>query len=217
MKKTSSHACGFTKHVVEKWISDQWISSNRCEDTPSDSAQNSTRRTNRALLLEQLGKDREFWWGNRAADMERAAAAGNTHKLFQLIRSIRGKKNSVSETICESDGRPIHDQEHRLARWSEHFKLQFKWPPPTITRQCSPGSPWSVDSSAPSANELIRELKNLKRHKAPGPDDLPPDLFKGRGIHPSLRTAFTTATNLVRRTCTNRLGCSHNRPCLQER
>ena len=182
LKKASSEACGFTKRIMDKWISNRSLDIlQSLHDTPPDSAHSTTRRNNRKQLREQLKQDRECWWKEQAADMERAAFAGNTRKLFQLIRSTGGRKCGVSETIRETDGQLIHEQERRLIRWSEHFQQQFNCPPPTMIRQCPPGQTWSVDCSAPSTNELLRELKNLKRHKASGPDDLPPSLFKDGG------------------------------------
>ena len=115
--------------------------------------------------------------------MEHAAATGNSRKLFHLIRTTGRKTLGVSETICETDGSTIHNQQRRLARWAEHFKAQFCWPP--ALAHPSPVSvhvPWSVSTDPPSEAEIRKEIQALGRHKAPGSDGLPPALFKDGGM-----------------------------------
>ncbi|KER32738.1 hypothetical protein T265_01226 [Opisthorchis viverrini] len=41
--------------------------------------------------------------------------------------------------------------------------------------------PWTVNVEPPTASEVYDRLRSLKRHRAPGPDDLPPALFKDGG------------------------------------
>ncbi|VDP95440.1 unnamed protein product [Echinostoma caproni] len=48
---------------------------------------------------------------------ERAEAA-----LLDWFPVDSRKALGVSETICEAEGSPIHNQQQRLARWAEHFK-----------------------------------------------------------------------------------------------
>ena len=115
--------------------------------------------------------------------MEVAAATGNTRKLFQLIRATSTKKSGVSELICEADGSPVSSgNERRMERWAEHFKGQFNWPPASVDSACSAeNAPWSISIDPPTEVEIRKEIQVLKRHKAPGSDDLPPALFKDGG------------------------------------
>ena len=115
--------------------------------------------------------------------MEKAAAIGDSRRLFRLIRDTGPRKPHVSELIKESDGSWIHSQDRRLERWAEHFKNQFTWPTATAA---IPDSIWKttlkVDTSPPSEQEVLREVGHLKRHKAAGPDRLSPSLFKDGGV-----------------------------------
>ena len=112
-----------------------------------------------------------------------AFQSSNSHKLFHLIRTTGPKKATVSETISESDGAPIYNKERRLSRWAEHFEEQFSWPAastqlPMIIPQ---SETWSVNLDPPSVAEVRRCISALKRHRAAGPDDLMPALFKDGG------------------------------------
>ncbi|RWX52562.1 hypothetical protein EDI28_27090, partial [Photobacterium chitinilyticum] len=117
-------------------------------------------------------------WSKRANELEAAAASGNYRKLFQLIRATGSKKSGVSETICEDGGMPITNIHRRLGRWAEFFEGQFNWPaaPATSVKLSCP--PWPVTTDPPNEAEFRKVLQLLKRYKSPGPDDLPPALFK---------------------------------------
>ncbi|VDP58328.1 unnamed protein product [Schistosoma margrebowiei] len=83
---------------------------------------------------------------------------------------------------------------HRcLGRWAEFFEGQFNWPaaPETPVRLSCP--PWPVTNDQPNQEEVRRELQLLKRYESPGPDDLPPALFKDGGdfLTKELTTLFT--------------------------
>ena len=68
-----------------------------------------SRQIRRSLRL-----DRENWWIQKVKEMETAIASGNIGKLFDLIRKTGGKKAKVSETIEETDGSLIVNQNRRM-------------------------------------------------------------------------------------------------------
>ncbi|VDP69265.1 unnamed protein product, partial [Schistosoma mattheei] len=88
---------------------------------------------------------------------------------------------------------PITNIQRRLGRWAEFFEGQFNWPaaPASSVRLSCP--PWPVTTDPPNKAEVRKELQLLKRYKSPGPDDLPPALFKDAGdfLTKELTTLFT--------------------------
>ena len=110
--------------------------------------------------------------------MEKAFATGDNRTLFQLIRSTGSRKPGVSETITEKDGSVIHSQQRRLERWAEHFGEQSNQPPATESVQKPSEPEWILNSDYPTETEVQREIANLKRNKAAGPDGIPPLLFE---------------------------------------
>ena len=85
---TSAEAtCGTIVRSSDPWISEQslhLIDSRR--SIPADTAYDAARTAIRRDLKRSLREDRENWWNKKAAEMEAAYAAGNSRKLFQLIR-----------------------------------------------------------------------------------------------------------------------------------
>nr|CAH8869570.1 unnamed protein product [Trichobilharzia regenti] len=183
MQKASVAACG----LKECSANNHWVSASSLQlmderrSIPAGSEYNNQRKALTRKIRQCLRKDREAWWSERACEMESAAASGNSRKLFQLIRATGSKKQGVSDTVCEADGTPITSLKRRLERWAEHFGKQFSWPPASVSIIISPSAPWSVSTDPPTEAEVRKELQVLKRHKAPGPDKLPPDLFKDGG------------------------------------
>jgi hypothetical protein len=170
-------------HTQRRWISSAsatLIESRRL--IPSGTVHNEERKSLKRQLSKSLRNDRELWWTERAREMERAHAAGNSRQLFQLIRNTGPRRSGVSETITESDGSPIHSLSRRLERWSEHFEEQFSWPNavtelPDILHEAE----WTVNVDAPTSEEVSHELRLLKKNRAAGPDGLPPCVFKDGG------------------------------------
>ncbi|CAH8656790.1 unnamed protein product [Schistosoma margrebowiei] len=183
MKMAGTVSCGFAKRPAYK----QWVSSGSLQltearrSTPGDREFDHKRRLLRSKIGQSLHKDREVWWLERANELEAAAASGNYRKLFQLIRATGSKKSGVSETICEDDGMPITNIHRRLGRWAEFFEGQFNWPAAPAASVGLSYLPWPVTIDPPNEAEVRKEPQLLKRYKSPGPDDLPPALFKDDG------------------------------------
>ena len=76
-------------------------------------------------IRQSLRLDRENWWIQKAEEMETPIASGNIRKLFDLIQENGGKKAKVSETIEETDGSLIVNQNRRVERWAEFYEDQF--------------------------------------------------------------------------------------------
>ena len=185
MYNACSSVCGISDYRnTTHWISTRSLDIlEKRRQIPPGNAFNSDRKIIRRQLKLSLRADRELWWNHKASEMEVAFQSGNSRKLFHLIRTTGPKKATVSETISESDGAPIYNKERRLSRWAEHFEEQFSWPAastqlPMIIPQ---SETWSVNLDPPSVAEVRRCISALKRHRAAGPDDLMPALFKDGG------------------------------------
>ncbi|CAH8527322.1 unnamed protein product [Dicrocoelium dendriticum] len=116
-------SCGKANCQTGHWVSTQSLElMNARRRIPAGSEYNEARKNLRAKLRASLKKDLETWWFHRASEMETAAAVGNHRKLFRLIRETGSRKSSVSETIRDESGQPIHSLSKRLERWAKHCK-----------------------------------------------------------------------------------------------
>ncbi len=86
------------------------------------------RQTTRALR-----RGCNAYWKAIAEEMKRAAACGDTRKLYQMQKSVSHRTAGVGEVLLERDGSVIPNQSKKLCRWEEHFKelLNHTAPPNT--------------------------------------------------------------------------------------
>ncbi len=64
-----------------------------------------------------VGRDHQF-----AEEVERAAACGDTRKLYQMLKSVSRRPAGMGEVLLERDGSVIPDQAKKLCRREEYFK-----------------------------------------------------------------------------------------------
>ena len=184
IRKSALSVCGYN----QKPISTHWISSNTTtlldarKNLPDGRQYSKTRRDLNRRITRSIRADREAWWTRKAEEMEQAQKSGNARKLFQLIRATGPRKPTVSEVVKDKNGSIIFNQGERLDRWTEYFSEQFNWPSATQLHTTETAhESWDVNMAAPSFTEVKESLCALKRHRAPGPDDIPPALFKDGG------------------------------------
>lgn len=53
-----------------------------------------------------------------AEEMEAATASSDRQRLFQLIRNVGGRQTAFSDTVCNTNGKPIHVRWQRLVYWT---------------------------------------------------------------------------------------------------
>ena len=196
VREVGTSVCGFIrKEKTKHWISDETVALlDSRKNLPCGSQYSSHRRNLNTRLKTSIRADREAWWIRKAEEMEEAQNAGNSRKLFQLIRATGPHKPAVSETIKSQQGLIISNKQDRLDRWAEHFNEQFNRSAATRTDVTTEQrETWNVNLDPPSITEVKDCLCALKRHRASGPDELAPALFKDGG-----ESLAQCLTNLLR-------------------
>ncbi|GAA52406.1 protein kinase [Clonorchis sinensis] len=121
-------------------------------------------------------------WPLRDINLERGTFDRQTLPKFLTNRATGPRKPPVSETIKGRNGTTISNKGEHLDRWAEYFEQQLSWPPAgTYLEPTGDVEPWTVNMEPPTASEVYDCICSLKRHRASGPDDLPPALFKDGG------------------------------------
>ncbi|MGL5231889.1 MAG: reverse transcriptase domain-containing protein, partial [Fusobacteriaceae bacterium] len=172
-------------HVDRSWISAASINiMKERRQIPAGNEYKDERRQLKNKLTRRLRLDREKSLIKKSKEMEKAFATGNSRILFSLAR-INSHANFVSETIVEKDGTPIYNQARRIDRWAEHFEEQFSWPNPDMVSYTGlgEGAPYQITNAPPTEEEVELEIRLLQRNKAPGPDNIPSELFKEGGAY----------------------------------
>ena len=192
IKSSAEECCGAPTRQLDPWISQNSLNLiHQRRELPLGSSSTIKRRQMSRQIRRSLRLDRENWWIQKAEEMETAIASGNIGKLFDLIWKTGGKKAKVSETIEETDGSLIVNQNRRMERWAEFYEDQFSRlsHAPVDTRTSCPQTISNVPMAPPCEGEVRCANKRSQRNKAAGPDELPPALFKDGGA--TLTTAIT--------------------------
>jgi len=146
-----------------------------------------------------MRRDLHDLWDRRAESMEAAASVNDMRKLFQLMRRAAGKSSSaISETIKDISGNTICDLEDRTARWAEHFNLLLNRPPPADPLpEDAAGFAFlaEISDEEPSIEEVQAAIMKLKNNKAPGEDNISPEMLKKGG--PPVVLALTHLYGLI--------------------
>ncbi|GAA49321.1 ATP-binding cassette transporter [Clonorchis sinensis] len=184
LHNAGNFACGTAPPgALKHWISDRTVALLKSlRNIPAGPEHDLVRRIIRRQVKVSVQADREVWWTQKAKEMEEAHKSGNARRLFQLIRATGPRKPPVSETIKDRNGVTISNKEERLDRWAEYFEQQLsRQPAGAHLEPTGDVEPWTVNVEPPTASEVYDCICSLKRHRASGPDDLPPALFKDGG------------------------------------
>ena len=78
-----------------------------------------------------LRKTRRHSSINLAIEAESAAGQRNMKRLYDITRTMSGKRSRPPEQVKNKDGFIITEEQKQRARWVEHFRDILNRPPPT--------------------------------------------------------------------------------------
>ena len=114
-----------------------------------------------------------------AAEGEEAGRRGDLRSLYNIIKTISGRGNKPDRPIKSKDGISISDERGQMSRWAEHFNELLNRPEPQDPPDIPPAHiDLPISDEAPSMDEILAAIAQLKRGKAAGPDNIPPEALK---------------------------------------
>ena len=127
-------------------------------------------------------KDKRRYTEELTKEAGTAAGQRNMKKLYDITRTLSGKKNSYpSRPVKDKNGNLLSSEGDISARLAEHFKDTLNRPapqtPPTIP---PPTKLLGINTNPPSRIEISRAIKSLKTCKAAGPDGIPAESLRHR-------------------------------------
>ncbi|XP_063677758.1 uncharacterized protein LOC134813809 [Bolinopsis microptera] len=152
---------------------------------PSDGFNRSEYSLANKRVKKSCKKDDENWALRVAADLETASSHGQQREVWQMIKSLSGKKSRKSTAVRDKTEKLISDPAAQRKRWGEHFAELLN---PQIgdvdlsdldSLEVAPCFPYLSDSDIPpSRTEISEAFKSLKNHKSPGIDEISNEQLK---------------------------------------
>lgn len=138
----------------------------------------------RGKVQSELRLMKDKWWENKAADLQQYADEHNSKKFFAGLKDVYGPSSNAMAPVRSADGTLLTEKSDIIQRWSEHFS-QLLNRPSQIDQQAISNMPQRPElaplDDPPTLEETKKAIKQLQAGKAPGPDGIPPEIFKEGG------------------------------------
>ena len=105
-------------------------------------------------------------------------------KMYQLKKTLVNQPCKKATQILDANGQIIKDEGSRLKRWAEYFENLLNADEPAELFNFDNFKPMEeidVEMEPPSMEELDKAISHLKRNKAPGLDNITPEMLKDGG------------------------------------
>ncbi|KAK1802256.1 hypothetical protein P4O66_021914 [Electrophorus voltai] len=118
------------------------------------------------------------------AEAHEAASKNDNKTLYRIVRELTGAWSNSSAPIKIKDGMFLLTRQGQDARWVEHFKETLNQPTPANTYDfgATPPPPdLVVNLDLITIEETKVAIRTLKANKAPGLDEIAPEMLKYGG------------------------------------
>ena len=181
-----------TKHKVpwENEIVEQKMLANLKNKTPTSTNIRNYRKA-RQELEETYNIEQHKYIQEQTETIRNAAENKQSYVAWQTVNEVTGRKRSTQAKLKASS------QDERLQKWKEHFQ-NLLGKAPVIKDQ---PIQQIIDNELPikkgpfSEEELETVLKKLKNKKAPGLDEIPPEVWKTRRFNDILLKSCNSLYN----------------------
>jgi hypothetical protein len=124
-------------------------------------------------------RDKRRYLDGLAKEAEEAARRNEQSKVYQIIRTLSGRKATTSVPIKDKSGKLLTTETEQEKRWQEHFEEVLNRPAPSIPADIPEAeNDLPVNTEPPTITEIEKAIRSLKNGKAPGTDNLNAELFK---------------------------------------
>uniref|UniRef100_A0AA85JAK3 Uncharacterized protein n=1 Tax=Trichobilharzia regenti TaxID=157069 RepID=A0AA85JAK3_TRIRE len=126
--------------------------------------------TNTALgkkVKKSTRKDKRRFYDNLATEADKAAGKKDLMALYQISKSLSGKRSTQVKPIKDSQGNPITKEDRPVEHWAGHFIGLLNRPPPATHPeiQTTARTKLQVDTNPPTKAEVLNANKLLEAGK----------------------------------------------------
>ena len=124
--------------------------------------------------------DRRAWIEGIAAEMQVAAAKGDSRAVYEGVRRISGKgRGQQKQPTVDSAGNDLRTSEQLAGAWAEFAEKKFACTDAEFEREWGPlADAQERTQDVPSDADLMLCMKALKKRKVAGTDEVPIEVFQ---------------------------------------
>ena len=127
---------------------------------------------------------KDEWWAAKAEELQGYADRNATKLFYSGLKSVFGPSASTSSAIRAPDGTLLTERKDILSRWTAHFSELLN-----RTSNVDPQALMNVPQrhqiasldDHPTLEEVMKAVSELQTGKSPGPDGIPPEIYKAGG------------------------------------
>ena len=142
-------------------------------------------RSSKQAVQKALRHMKDFWWCERAADLQRASDRRDLKTFYQGLKAVYGPIHKASSYIKSKTGVLLSEPRQVLGRWAEHFSGVLNQHSQFDMSILEELPQWEVNMGLdmlPTIEEVKVSIKQLTSGKSPGEDGIPPDVYMHGGV-----------------------------------
>ena len=123
-------------------------------------------------------KDKRTYIDNLATNAQQAAAKNDMKTLYNITKQLSGKRTNNNKPVKDKQGNFISNEREQINRWKEHFAECLNREQILAVPLIEEGDDLQIDLGPITQEEIIKAIKAQKNGKAPGQDNITPEVLK---------------------------------------
>ena len=174
-----------SNHEIKDLLAKKRAAHNACLNDKSSQKKHDQYRWLRSQAQSKIRKIKDAWWADKAVELQGYADQHATKLFFAGLKAVYGPTSKSMTPIRAEDGTLLTDKAHILERWSTHFNQ--------LLNKVSSVEEQAISNirrrpiilaldGCPTVAETQKAIDQLQTGKAPGPDGIPPEIYKMGGL-----------------------------------
>ena len=129
-------------------------------------------------------KDKKAFIEKKETEAEETAMKNDSKTLFKIVKDLTRVNSNNKVPIKDKHGKVLSSEEEQNHRWIEHFREVLNQPDPSSFLNFDIYEvmhPLEASTDEIRITEVLKAIKTLKNNKAPGIDNILPEVLKHRG------------------------------------
>ena len=146
----------------------------------SEEKEEAYRQLNKDIRNDMKGA-KEKWIQDKCADIETNLAKNNSKKAYQLVKDLTSSKQRGSNVIQDKRGECLTEEKDVLKRWTEYCSELYNFKTRGDENFAQAHESTDTDSYDILREEVVAAVRNLKKGKSAGVDNIPGELVQAGG------------------------------------